>query len=115
MRFAAAVIAGGMVQVVPYLRSGIPTVLAIGYLVFAALGVGFFAVRRTWLAGALSVFLGALFFGVWERASGGGISFGELVTAETGLVLAVIPYAILGALAGLAGGWLRSRIVPRAR
>jgi len=33
----------------------------------------------------------------------------DYLTAETGLLLVIAPYAFLGALAGALGSWLRSR------
>ena len=109
MRFAIAVLAAGVVQIVPYLETSVAAVLAIAYLCFAALGAGFFAGRRPWLAGGLSVVVGAVLAGIAGevRAASGGVM--DVLTAETGLLLVIVPYAFLGALAGALGGWLRSR------
>lgn len=117
MRFALAVLGAGIIEIVPYARPSTPWLLAIAYLMFAALGAGFFAGRRAWLAGALSIPVGAALYGIWSELGAGGVqgttSLGDFMTAETGLVLGVLPYAFLGALAGLAGGWLRERAVGR--
>jgi hypothetical protein len=109
MRFAIAVLAAGVVQIVPYLETNVAAVFAIAYLCFAALGAGFFAGRRGWLAGGLSVVVGAVLAGIVSelRAAGGGVM--DFLTAETGLLLVIVPYAFLGALAGALGAWLRSR------
>jgi hypothetical protein len=110
VRFAIAVLVAGVVQIVPYLEANVAAVLAIAYLCFAALGAGFFAGRRGWLAGGLSVVVGAVLAGIVNevRAAGSG-GLLDFVTAETGLLLVIVPYAFLGALAGGFGAWLRSR------
>jgi hypothetical protein len=117
MRFALAVLGAGIAEIVPYARPATPTLLAIGYLMFAALGAGFFAGSRGWLAGALSILVGAALFGILSELGTMGVqgatTLGDFITAETGLILGVVPYAFLGALAGTAGGWLRSRAVSR--
>jgi hypothetical protein len=110
VRFAIAVLAAGVVQIVPYLETTVAAVLAIAYLCFAALGAGFFAGRRGWLAGGLSVVVGAVLAGiVSELRAAGGAGVMDFLTAETGLLLVIVPYAFLGALAGALGTWLRSR------
>jgi hypothetical protein len=110
VRFAVAVLGAGVVQIVPYLKANVPAVLAIAYLCFAAVGAGFFAGRRGWLAGGLSVIVGAALAGiVGEVGSVGAADLMDFLTAETGLLLVIVPYAFLGALAGALGGWLRSR------
>ena len=110
MRFAIAVMAAGVVQIVPYLEANVPAILAVAYLCFAAMGAGFFAGRRGWLAGGLSVVVGAALAGiVSEVRSVGPTDVVDYLTAETGLLLVIAPYAFLGALAGALGSWLRSR------
>jgi hypothetical protein len=110
VRFPIAVLGAGVVQIVPYLETNVPAILAIGYLCFAALGAGFFAGRRGWLAGGLSVIVGAVLAGIVSEVRTVGTSnLMDLLTAETGLLLVIIPYALLGALAGALGEWLRSR------
>jgi hypothetical protein len=112
VRFAVAVIGGALVQLVPYMRQDTPAILAIAYIVFAALGVGFFAARRAWLAGALSVLGGAALYGIVSQvAYRGAATIGDFFTAETSLLLGIAPYTFFGALAGLGGGWLRARAV----
>ena len=110
MRFAVAVLGAGLVQIVPYIETAVPAILAIAYLCFAALGAGFFAGNRGWLAGGLSVVVGAALAGILSelRTVGTG-NVMDFLTAETGLLLAIVPYAFLGVLAGALGGWLRTR------
>lgn len=116
MRFPIAVLGAGVVQIVPYLETNVPAVLAIAYLCFAALGAGFFAGRRGWLAGGLSVIVGAVLAGtVSEVRTVGARNPMDFLTAETGLLLVIVPYAFFGALAGALGGWLRSRALAAAR
>lgn len=118
MRFSLAVLGAAVVQVFPYAYQNTPALLAIAYVLFAALGAGFFAGRRAWLAGALSVLLGAALYGVWSAFAYrglGGTTFGDAITAETSLLVGVLPYAFFGALAGAAGGSLRARVVGPAR
>jgi len=118
VRFALAVLIAAAVQLVPYLRPDVPALLATAYLLFAALGAGFFAGRRGWLAGALSVLLGAAAYGLWARpvpATGGGPDLVDLVRAETALLAGVVPYAAGGALAGALGARLRARAMTAAR
>jgi hypothetical protein len=111
VRFAVAVVASGIVQLVPYLRTEMPAVLAIAYLAFAALGAGFFAGRRGWLAGALSILVGATLYALWRLGRGGGGATLDV----TLFLLGIAPYALVGALAGAAGTALRSRIVSPRR
>ena len=89
--------------------------LFIAFVMFAALGAGFFAGRRGWLAGALSVLFGGALFGVVSLVgpNAAGETPLDVLQSETALVLAVVPYAIGGALAGAAGEWLRSRALTR--
>ena len=85
VRFALAVVGGAIVQLVPYLRADTPALLAIAYLLFAALGAGFFAGHRPWLAGALSVLLGAALYGVVSQLgyrTEGGTTLGDFFTAD---------------------------------
>jgi hypothetical protein len=116
VRFALAVIASAIGQLVPYLRPGVPGALAVAYILFAALGAGFFAGRRAFLAGALSVVLGATLYAIWIRVGPGAAALapGDFI-AVTAFLFGTVPYALLGALAGAAGGMLRSRVVPGAR
>jgi hypothetical protein len=111
MRFAIAVLVSAVVQLVPYVRPGTPALLAIAYIGFAALGAGFFAGSRGPVAGALSVLCGAALYGIVSVLSAAAAtSAADFFSAELGLVLVIVPYAFLGALAGLLGSWLRSRV-----
>jgi hypothetical protein len=95
---------------------GVSALLAIGYLLVASAGAGFFARRRTAVAGALAIFVGALLSGLvqyWPRVSYAN-DLGVLLGFELQLITAFVPYAIGGAVAGHLGGIARLRIVrPR--
>lgn len=120
MRFALAVIIAAVVQLVVYLQVGAwigtTALIAIAYIMFAALGAGWFAGRRSALAGVLCVILGAALYGIvsFFGPAAIGSPLADLIGWELRLVLAVIPYAIAGAFAGAAGGWLRRRALRRA-
>jgi len=95
---------------------GVAAVGAIGYLLFSAFGAGWFAMRRSALAGFLSVIVGALIYGaysLWGQGAGLGASILDLLGWEARLVIELFPYAIGGAFAGAAGGWLRGRAMAR--
>lgn len=113
MRFGVAVLGAGIVQIFPYLRLdqwvGPGAVLAIGYIEFAAFGAGFFAGRRTWLAGALSVLVGAFLYVVVEALIQPGTDVGGFVSFFLRIPVAVLPFILLGALAGRLGGFVRDR------
>jgi len=116
VRFALAVGGAGVVQVFPYFVPTFTTIGATLFVLFAAFGAGFFAGRGGWFAGALSVLLGAALYGVVTLVGPNAVGETMLdkLQSETALVLAVVPYAIGGALTGAAGAWLRSRTVrPR--
>lgn len=115
MRFALAVLVSGLVQLVPYLRTEMPALLAVAYLAFAALGAGFFAGRRGWVAGALSVLVGAAAYGVLRRPGAEGGPILEDAFRVAAFLLGIVPYAIVGAIAGAAGAMLRSRVVAASR
>ncbi len=120
MRFWLAVLAAAAAQLFVYVQVGswigATAIVAIAYILFAALGAGWFAARRSALAGGLSVIAGAILYGIVSffgpAAIGSPVS--DLIGWELRLVLAVLPYAIAGALAGAAGGWLRGRALRRA-
>jgi hypothetical protein len=119
MRFALAVlVAAGLDQAV-LLRIdqwiGITALLALGYLLIASAGAGFFAARRSTLAGGLAVACGALLSGLVQYAPRATYAndFGVLLGFELQLVIAFLPYAIGGAIAGSIGGFARRRFVPR--
>jgi len=94
---------------------GVAAIGAIGYLLFSAFGAGWFAMHRSALAGFLSVIVGALIYGaysLWRQEV--GASGGDLLGWEARLLLAVLPFAVGGAFAGAAGGWLRRRAMGRS-
>ncbi len=95
---------------------GVAAIGAIGYLLFSAFGAGWFAMRRSALAGFLSVVVGALIYGaysLWGQGAGVGASGADLLGWEARLLIAVLPYTVGGAFAGAAGGWLRRRATAR--
>jgi hypothetical protein len=119
VRFAVAVLGAGIVQIFPYLRLdqwiGPGAVLAIAYIEFAAFGAGFFAGRRAWLAGALSVLLGAFLYVVAAALVEPGTNLGEFVSFFLRIPVAVFPFILLGAIAGGLGGVVRERAVSVRR
>ena len=119
MRFAVAVLGAAIVQIFPYLRLdqwvGAGAVLAIAYIEFAAFGAGFFAGRRPWLAGALSVLVGAFLYVVVEALIQPGTDVGGFVSFFLRIPVAVLPFILLGALAGGLGGMTRERLVRATR
>jgi hypothetical protein len=93
---------------------GSGALLAIGYLLVASAGAGFFAGRRSALAGALAVVFGAVLSGIvqyWPRLFYAN-DLGVLIGFEVQLLVALVPYAIGGAIAGYVGGIARLRFVP---
>lgn len=121
MRFAVAVAVAATAQLVVYLQVGTwigtTALLAIAYIVLTTFGAGWFAARRAALAGGLSAFVGAALYGVvsFLGPAAIGMSLLDLVGWEARLLLAVVPYIILGALFGAAGGALRRRALGAAR
>jgi hypothetical protein len=121
VRFALAVIVAAALQLVVYLQVGTwigaAAILAVVYILFASLGAGWFAGRRPALAGGLSALLGAVLYSVvaFFGPAAIGMSPLDLVGWQLRLLLAVIPYVVLGAFAGAAGGWLRRRAIPQTR
>jgi hypothetical protein len=121
MRFALAVTVGAIVQLAVYLQVGTwigtAALLAIAYILFTSLGVGWFAARRSALAGGLSAALGAAIYGVvsFLGPAAAGMDAFDLLGWEARLLLAVVPYVILGALFGALGGSLRRRVLGTAR
>jgi hypothetical protein len=117
MRLALAVAAAGALDLVVLLRVdrwiGTGALLAIGYLLIASAGAGFFAGTRGALAGALAVIAGVLLSGLvqyWPRLAYAN-DVGVLLGFELQLLIAFVPYAIGGAIAGYFGGMLRGRAV----
>ncbi|MDQ2951817.1 MAG: hypothetical protein M3R54_06100 [Chloroflexota bacterium] len=121
MRFVLAVLVAAAVQLVVYLQVGTwigaAAILAIVYILFSSLGAGWFAARRSALAGGLSALVGAVLYGIVSFFSPAAVGMQalDLVGWELRLVLAVVPYIVLGAMAGTLGGWLRRRALPQAR
>ncbi|MDP9321663.1 MAG: hypothetical protein M3P16_11270 [Chloroflexota bacterium] len=121
MRFAIAVLAAATLDLAVLLRVdqwlGAGALLALGYLLVASAGAGFFAARRGALAGALTVIVGALLSGLvqyWPRI-GYANDLGALLVFELQLVVALVPYEIGGAIAGYAGEVARRRVVRSGR
>ena len=117
MRFAVAVIVAAALDLVVLLRIdqwvGAGALLAIGYLLVASAGAGFFAARRSAGAGALAVVGALLLSGLiqyWPRASYAG-DLGVLLGFELQLLIAFAPYELGGAIAGYLGGKARYRFV----
>ncbi len=94
--------------------------LAMTYLLFASFGAGWFAARRSALAGGLSVIVGAEAAAVLQYFTGpvpeelARANFFELIGWALVVAGWALPYAIGGAFAGAAGGWLRGRALRRA-
>jgi hypothetical protein len=92
---------------------GVGALLAIAYLLVGSAGAGFFAGTKGALAGALAVTFGALLSGLvqyWPRFSYAN-DLGLLLGFELQLLVALVPYAIGGAIAGHVGGSARLRLV----
>ena len=116
-------IAAAVADVVVFTRTelwvGNGAFLAMTYLLFASFGAGWFAARRSALAGGLSVLLGAEAAAVFqfltatpvELAGAGAL---DLLGWAARLAVWALPYAVGGAFAGAAGGWLRGRAMRRA-
>lgn len=119
MRFAVAVLGAGIVQIFPYLRLdqwiGSGALLAFAYIGLAAFGAGFFAGRRAWLAGALSVLVGAFLYVIVAAVIEPGSSLGGFVSFFLRIPLAVFPFILIGAIAGALGGAIRQRAVTARR
>ena len=120
MRFALAVAAASALDLVVLLRIGqwvgTGALLAIGYLLIASAGAGFFAGARAALAGGAAVVLGTLCSGLvqyWPRFAYAN-DLDVLLGFELQLLFAIVPYVIGGAIAGHLGGLARGRLV-RAR
>jgi len=121
MRFALAVGTAAALDLAALLRIdqwiGAAALVAIGYLLFASAGAGFFAGTRSGLAGALAVIAGVLLSGLvqyWPRLAYAN-DLGVLVGFELQLLIAFVPYAIGGAIAGYLGGVARTRILRPGR
>jgi hypothetical protein len=120
MRFALAAGTAAALDLAVLLRIdqwiGTAALLAIGYLLFASAGAGFFAGRWSGLAGAIAVIGGVLLSGLvqyWPRIAYANDP-GVLLGFELQMLIAFVPYEIGGAIAGFLGGALRGRAL-RAR
>jgi hypothetical protein len=118
------VVAAAIADVVVFTQTtswfGTGAVIATAYLLFAAFGAGWFAIERSALAGALSIPLGAEATAVLQYFTAtpmevAGASPLDLLLWAVRLFVGVLPYAIGGAFAGFAGGWLRRRVLARMR
>lgn len=120
MRFALAVVAAAVAQLLLFLRlagsaeSG--SFLALVFIVLATLGAGWFAVERAALAGALAVALAAALSAAIAFTGPAGIGLAPLDFA--GNVLAVVatfwPYIAIGAICAALGAALRGRVLGKA-
>jgi len=74
VRFGLAVLVAAVAQLAVYLQVGTwigtAALLATAYILFASLGAGWFAARRSALAGGLSALLGAAVYGVSTQDTG---------------------------------------------
>jgi len=120
VRFLVAVVVAAAAQTYIYLRLadwiGPGALLAASYIAFTAVGAGWFARRRSALAGALSVALAVTVYAciTFFGPAGTGMLPTDLVLGILGLVLAYWPYVAIGALGGAVGGSLRRRFVGDA-
>ena len=124
LRFTLAVLVAGLANVVVFRQTNlwfeVGAFLAVGYLMFAALGAGWFAAHLSALAGGLSVIVGAEAAAVLQYFTGpvpeelARANFFELIGWALVIAGWALPYAVAGAFAGAAGGWLRSRALRRA-
>ena len=119
MRLALAVVAAGALDLAVLLRIdqwfGLAGLMAVLYLFLASAGAGFFAGRRTVLAGGLAVIVGTILSGLVQYAPRATYSndLDVLLGFELQLLIAVVPYAIGGAIAGGLGGAARRRVLRR--
>ena len=121
IRFALAVAAAAALDLVVLLRIddwvGVTALFAIAYIALASGGAGFFAGRRSGMAGALAVVVGVLLSGIAQYAVRASYDndIAVLLGFEVQLVTAFVPYAIVGAVAGALGGALRRGVARRSR
>jgi hypothetical protein len=117
------VLAAGVADVVVFSQTalwvGNGTYLALAYLLFSAFGAGWFAAHRSAFAGGLSVLLGAVAAAIFGFVTATSVQLGganalDLLGWALSLSFWALPYAVGGALAGAAGGWLRGRALRRA-
>lgn len=114
-------LAAGVADVVVFSQTalwvGNGTYLALAYLLFSAFGAGWFAARRSALAGGLSVLLGAVAAAIFGFVAATSLQLAanalDLIGWALSLTFWALPYAVGGAFAGAAGGWLRRRALRR--
>jgi hypothetical protein len=117
LRFTIAVVVSALTQLFVYLRIadwiGVGAILAMTYIVFAAAGAGWFARRRSALAGALSVILGVTLYALitFFGPAGIGTPAIDLVLGILRLVIAYWTFILTGAIAGALGGAIRRRVL----
>ena len=119
MRFALAVLAAGAAASIAFWRLpnwiGITFWMVLAYFALAGLGAGFFAGRRSALAGLLAIYAGLLLYGVAgmvrDLSAPEGIGPLGVAFRLVQLALPVLPYAVVGAAFGALGGYLRGRTV----
>ena len=121
MRFALAVIVAALAQLAFFVRFAASGDSGTGYfgflyIIFAAIGAGWFAQRRGALAGALCVVVAAILDGIYVLSGPAGTGMAPVDTALSigRFVLAFWPYIALGAIAGALGGALRRRLLGAA-
>lgn len=121
MRFALAVLVAALAQLaffVKFAASGDSGAGYFGflYILFAAIGAGWFAERRGLLAGALCVVVAAILDGIYVLSGPAGTGMAPIDTTLSiaRFVIAFWPYIAIGAVAGAVGESLRRRVLrPR--
>lgn len=119
MRFWLAVAAAAPAQAYAFIQLTGPRAapgVGLAVLLLAALGAGFFAARRGALAGAISVYAGALAYAAVSYLTAPPLEDAprnvlDLVGWVLRLGFAIIPYAIGAALAGWVGSATRGRVI----
>lgn len=118
MRFAVAVVLAALAQLlffVRYASTGESGASYFGflYIVLATLGAGWFAGRRSAVAGALSVVVAAAVDAllVLSGPAGVGTVPVDAALSVVRFVIAFWPYIAIGAIAGAIGGSFRRRVV----
>lgn len=116
MRFGLAVLAGGAVLGIAFLRlPGTSPPLMMAVVILNALGTGFFAARRGALAGLLIVYLGNLLFVAANTARygfGSGTDpagVGGFLVRLLVVQVVLLQFAVPAAIAGWCGAFARRR------
>lgn len=122
MRLAIAILVAGLAQLFLFVRlagtTGSGSLLALVYIVLATFGAGWFAERRSALAGALSVVLAAALYAIviFRGPAGIGLAPMDALGNSLAIVATFWPYIAIGAITGALGGSLRTRMLgSRAR